>query len=342
MTFLMFNGFEGYADPVDQRDAGDGISGFDESGVMEYTTGRNGGNGLKNVSTVWNRVVYMKFPAISSGIIGIVGFAVKINTYRDSTISWFGNSADVDGMGVDITGSSFYFYIKSFAIKASTIFNFNLNQWYYIEFKLKLHNSSGYGQVRVNEQEILTYPSGDMIWSGSIINQFKIGMLRSSDSVIDDVYVADNQGSDINDYLGDIRVDVIHPNGAGNYTDLTPSTGNNYECVDETEFDDSDYVEGANAAEKDSYTYQDVPTDLDDSGIIGLQIKHNAQRTAAATNIKIDPFIRIGSTDYSQTAQDLSDEFSMVDGDIVLDDPSDSNPWTQAKINACEFGVEVA
>ncbi len=158
---------------------------------------------------------------------------------------------------------------------------------------------------------------------------------------LDDIYLADNQGSDINDFLGDIRIDAIHPNGAGNHTDLTPSAGSNYQCVDEDELDDSDYVEGINATDKDSYSYESVPTDLDDSGIIGLQIKNNCKRTAAATNIKIDPFIRTGSTDYSQTVQDLPDAIGIVSGDIILDDPSDSNPWTQAKINACEFGMEV-
>jgi hypothetical protein len=139
-----------------------------------------------------------------------------------------------------------------------------------------------------------------------------------------------------------VRVDAINPNGAGNHTDLTPSTGSNYECVNEAIIDESDYVEGANAGDKDSYSYPNVPTDLDDTGIYAVEINTISQRTAASDNIKIDGFIRTGSTDYN-----ASDDLSLADSwskksFIFERDPSDSNVWTQAKINACEFGVEVA
>ncbi len=124
----------------------------------------------------------------------------------------------------------------------------------------------------------------------------------------DDFYRGNDQGSVNNNFLGDIRIDVINPNGAGNYTDLTPSAGANYECVDETLLDSSDYVEGANVAEKDSYSYESVPTDIDDADIKAVIIRNHAQKTAESNNIKIDGLIRTGSTDYnSAAAQNLSD-----------------------------------
>jgi hypothetical protein len=205
--------------------------------------------------------------------------------------------------------------------------------------------------MRIDEQLVYDY-SGDTCTTTNVFPPYDITYCQFAfdtdyqeplfSTEVDDIYIADTSGSENNDFLGDIRIDAIHPNGAGNHTDLTPSTGNNYECVDEIAIDEADYVEGVNATDKDSYTYGSVPTDLDDAGIIGLQIRNFGKRTAAATNIKIDPFIRTGSTDYSQAVQDLPDSFGEVRGDIVLDDPSDSGDWTQAKINACEFGMEVA
>ena len=220
---------------------------------------------------------------------------------------------------------------------------YNSGQWYYIEAKFRSHDTLGMGVVRIDEQEVFNVSNVDTIWSiGSEITAvIFLSLPKVVDVRIDDLYIANSEGTENNDFLGDIRVDQIRPSGAGNYTDFTPSAGANYECVDDVTLDEANYVSHITLAEKDSYSYEDVPTDLDDASIIGLQIKNNCQRTAQASNIKIDPFIRIGSTDYSQTAQNLSDAISMVNGNIIIEDPSDASAWTQAKINACEFGMEV-
>jgi hypothetical protein len=347
MTLLMFNGFEGnYDTPVDQKNMSDGILSLSgtQSAWQYDVGGRNGGKALKSINATWDEVVNIKFPGVTNDKLAIVGFAIKFAYFGSTDIGFLGDDYSGDGGYVSINSNGDLIgKVKAFGIQASERINIKINQWYYIELKMKLHSSAGVCVIKVNEQVLLDY-TGYLWFSGEDLttDRFWIKGLRNSGTLIDDVYVADNQGTENNDFLGDIRVDNIHPNGAGNYAQLTPSAGANYECVDEVSYDDSDYVEGINAGEKDSYTYGSVPTDLDDAGIIGLQIKNNSKRTATADNIKIDSFIRTGSTDYSQTVQDLPDAFGMVGGDIVLDDPSDSNPWTQAKINACEFGMEVA
>jgi len=106
--------------------------------------------------------------------------------------------------------------------------------------------------------------------------------------------------------------------------------------------DDSDYVEGANAGEIDSYAYGSVPTDLDDASIFGIQLRNQAVRTAESDNIKMKGFLRTGSTDYKETTGQSLSTICKSKSIIWEDDPSDSGDWTQAKINACEFGMEVA
>ena len=345
MTLLMFNGFEGgYDTPEEQKNLGDGIVNLETPTDWEYTTGRNGGKAITNKSTVWNKAAYMKFPPITNDKIAIVGFAFYVTagfgSNSDRLAQLYGTSMDGVHVLLDVSGNLIARAV-GFGTQEETSMPVNINQWYYIEMKGRIDDTNGYAHVRVNEQVLLDY-TGYLHYSGSTtISNLYLRGYSYNRGRIDDVYVADNQGSDVNDYLGDIRIDAVRPNGAGNYAQLTPSAGANYECVDEVLYDDSDYVEGVDSADKDSYTYGSVPTDLDDAGIIALQIKNNAKRTATADNIKIDPFIRTGSTDYSQTVQNLSDDFAMVDGDIILNDPDDSNPWTQAKINACEFGMEV-
>jgi hypothetical protein len=348
MTLLQFNGFEGYTDPYDQRDASDFITSIQKNNTV-YSTGRNGGNSLKYDDDAFSgNYVYFSFPSIDNTKQAIMGMAVKfgnLSKTANSVIAFAEAMGAYAGFEADLVGNGdLRLKIKYYNTSlASYDLPLTANQWYYIEAQVSVRDTLGVGIIRVNEQEVVNF-SGDTkspIAASSTIQFFRLQMPFGSKMEVDDIYIADNQGSENNDFLGDIRIDAIHPNGAGNYSQFTPSAGNNYECVGETELDESDYVSHLTTGEKDSYTYGSVPTDLDDAGIIGLQIRNNAQRTAAATNIKIDPFIRTGSTDYSQTAYDLPDAIGMVETDIIIDDPSDSNPWTQARINACEFGMEV-
>ena len=344
MTLLMYNGFEGYSTPSDQYDAGDGLSYLESPDSISYGTGRNGGKALRNSDITWGNSARFKFPAITNDKIAIAGMAIYLEQMPlfDFTALLFSTVEGSSGCEITLQpDGNLYIKALAFYTKKYTYYLINTNQWYYIEMKVLSHNTTGYCNVRINEQEVLDY-SGNLFWSGgTAITKLLTDLYYKDNFLVDDIYVADNQGTENNDYLGDIRIDAIHPNGAGNYVQMTPSVGNNYECVDETELDDTDYVEGANAGEKDSYSYGSVPTDLDDVGIIGVQTKNNCKRTGTAINIKIDPVIRTGSTDYSQTAQDLPDVTGMIEGDIIIEDPSDSLAWTQAKINACEFGMEV-
>ena len=358
MALLKFDGFEGYSTPADAE--GKGIISELYRDVWTFETGRNGGKCLQwDSNNVYSGDIYFSLPTISEDYYAIMGFAIKYaHNFVEvgagaSAFLKFGIDGSYSYLRGNITGNG-NLTIGFFAdneMKDPVSYQFQVDRWYYIECKVKFNPTTGAGQVRINEQLIYDY-TGDNVTAPNNFPPYNVSYAHlrfgydytnpEYNVQIDDFYLADSSGSENNDFLGDIRIDAIYPNGAGNYTQLTPSTGSNYQCIDEAGADESDYVEGANAGDKDSYSYQSAPTDLDDSGIIGLQIRNFGQRTATADNIKLDPFIRTGSTDYSQTAQDLPDSFGEVRGDIVLDDPSDSNPWTQAKINACEFGMEVA
>ena len=352
MTLLKFDGFEGYSSPWDAVGKG-GIINTLSQNVWSYQTGRNGGKCLKFKSNnLFPGILNLNFDLIPNTRIAILGFAIKFdggfeNQATDTPLLEFGQGTQNRFILTKDTSGNLGFGAWTGSYVAYDIVKLELGRWYYMEIKYKIHSSTGIAQFRLDEQLLMDFV-GDTYYTYSTnvsFGQFRFYDIynRSSEwTQIDDLYLADTEGAVNNDFLGDVRIDTIHPNGAGNYTQLTPSAGSNYECIDETGYSSSDYVEGANATEKDSYTYGSVPTDLDDAAIFGIQLRQNCKRTAPASNIKIDPFLRTGSTDYSQTAQDLSDSFAEKQGDIILDDPSDSNPWTQAKINACEFGVEVA
>jgi len=350
MTLLKFDGFEGYTSPSNAVGKG-GLIGSTSYSVWSYQTGRNGGKSLRFKSNnLFAGRLYLNFDSIPNTRTAILGFAIRYSgafqTQSDSNaVLSFGESVSNRFLITMDTSGNINFGPWTNWHRYNTV-KLEAGRWYYMEIKYKIHSSTGVAQFRLDEELLMDF-TGDTWYTGGtsigwcemrFADNYQVG---SDWAELDDMYLADTEGTENNDFLGDVRIDTIHPNGAGNYTDLTPSAGANYECVDETGYSSSDYVEGIDPGDKDSYAYPAVPTDLDDAAIFGVQIRQNCKRTAPSSNIKIDPFIRTGSTDYSQTAQSLSDSFTEKQGDILADDPSDSNAWTQAKINACEFGMEI-
>ena len=348
MTLKFIDGFEGYNDFDDLEKVF--VGSVATGDYYSFPTGRRAGTKCLN----WNGhdttryTSDLKFPIANGAFISdeeiIFGFSFKVIDY-DSTYACEFDFLNANQGGVRLRfnngGENIILYRSHIAFYQVGTISYDINTWYYIEVKCKI-GQPGYIIVHLDEQEVLNW-AGDTMWSGdTFVSQGSWRFEKRWDIYIDDLYIAGSEGSYNNDFLGDIRIDTINPNGAGNHTDLTPSAGSNYECVDEVVVDNSDYVEGINAGDIDSYSYSDVPTDIDDSAIFGIGLRNIAQRTAASDNIKIDGLIRTGSTDYNASADlSLADIWSSKDF-IFERDPSDSNAWTKTKINACEFGMEVA
>jgi len=341
MALLIAEGFEGYNN-VDEMELMRGYSLSSISNGYGFVTGRNNG-------TAFKRTKLTGYAGYTNNIINfstmqptcVMGVALKISGV-DGDQTYIRLACD------DLSYASFNLNKNSINCvrRLSTASPYTMgsypisaNEWYYLEIKYYVHNTAGYIEWRINEQTIVTY-SGDTYYSTPYPTNFNFPIDWDDDTYLDDLYILDDSGSENNDFLGDIRIDAVFPNGAGNYAQLAPSVGNNYECVDEDLFDNSDYVFSANVGDKDSYTYEDVPTDLDDAAIYAVALNSSCKRTVAANNIQLKNMVRQGGADYSQTARSVSDDFTTKQ-DIITEDPSDSNPWTKAKINSAEFGVEV-
>ena len=352
MTLLFCDGFEGYG----KEDAGTFWSSGSSigSGATIDQSGRRGGYCINSPDWVNNSKIDLIWsnPNPYNDQILTIGFAFKHNNTGNpaNIVETHEIASDYKPFYLSLDADTERIYFNRMAGNTgSTMFITDVierNSWYYFEIQGKIGATDGFVKLRINEQLVYeAYNIDTLPYQGSGNNQFSKVTFTTSiygRFYYDDIYILDGSGTTNNDFLGDIRVDAIHPNGAGNYTQLTPSVGSNYECVDETNMDDSDYVEGANAGDKDSYTYENVPTDIDDAAIFGVQLRNQAVRTAESDNIKIKGLLRTGSTDYKETTGQSLGESFLSKRMIWEDDPSDSNIWTQAKINACEFGMEVA
>jgi hypothetical protein len=358
MTLRWAEGFEDMTSINDFSQYFDNFS-FSRSGgqnaLISTTLGRGGGHCIYWPGSVYGAEYFNKnWPSgVQNGWAHYVGFAIMPNYINNDTatialIHGSAGSGDLMRVNLNMDYTLTWKGTIDNGTDAATIGTYGQcreDTWHYIEMGCIIDSTNGYFWGRLDDTEVMSWGPGDT-WSSSYYpNRFADYARFYVGSYcfwrLDDLYMADNQGSYNNSFLGSVRVDSIRPNGAGNYTQLTPSAGSNYQCVDDPHYDDTDYVEADTDGEKDTYAFPNVPTDLDDSNIKGVLVGGQSQRTEENPNVKIRHMLRTGSSDYYGSAGDTLGDTYDFNYHVFERDPSDSGAWTKAKINACEFGMEL-
>lgn len=229
--------------------------------------------------------------------------------------------------------------------------NFQYNKWYYVEFYLKIDNSAGVAKVAVNGTTICNFTSQDtQNTANAYANTVQVGGAADDGgglTYMDDIYMCDGQtgaGSNpCNDFLGDIRVDAVFPNGNGNSSQFVGSDGNstdNYLLVDESSTtwpnDDTDYVESGTVGNKDTYAFGNLASA---SGtVFGVQVLPYVKKTDAGAR-KICSVARLSGTEVDSADKDILTSYQ-YHPDIRETKPGGGD-WTISDFNSTEFGVKV-
>jgi len=206
-------------------------------------------------------------------------------------------------------------------------------RWIYLEGKITISDTVGEVTLRVNETQVLNLTSKDTKYGSDYIRFIKFHAINSGiDVYYDDLYVDDAQ------FHGDCRVKVFVPDSiSGTNNSFTASAGNKNECVDEIySNEDTDYIYSSTLNHKQGFGIT--------TGALGtvkaIQLNNHCRDDAAGSR-KITPFIRSNSTDYLGTESDVITSEYLFESDVWETDPDDSNPWTQTKLEAAEFGLEI-
>lgn len=209
--------------------------------------------------------------------------------------------------------------------------------WNYLEFKVTFHDTSGIVEVRHNGVEVFNQTSLDTSATGNAYsNGIRFGRATDPPSYFDDLYLCDDSGTLNNDFLGDCKVETLLPDGAGNYSQWTPTgEASNYLTVDDTTpDDDSTYVSVSGTNLKDTYTMDNLQTAV--GTIYGVQSNIYARKDDAGT-LGIQPLFRISSTDYTISGENLSDSYNYLTK-IREKSPATDTAWTITEVNSLEFG----
>jgi len=212
--------------------------------------------------------------------------------------------------------------------------------WYYIEFKVQVHDSTGTYELRVNESTWLS-DTGVDTKTGSNSYYDVVDFHGPYSFVVnqyDDIYICDGSGSDNNDFLGNRKVVALRPSAAGDDTDWTPSAGANYAAVDEVELDeDTTYVESSTVtSDQDLYDYDAL---ADVTNIHGIQINTEV-RVTDAQSYDLNSVVKSGSTTDEGSADTITSTTYVSQNRISETDPNTSAAWTLTNVNAAQFGIK--
>ena len=232
---------------------------------------------------------------------------------------------------------------SAFTVLATGTYSFQPSTWVYFEVKITISDTVGVVQTKINEVIDINLSSADTKngANGYVGEVRLLTPCQSKQSYYDDIYLLNSGGAKNNDFLGDVRVDVVRPNGAGANTDFSPSAGSNWENVDDTyPDDDTTYNDSQDVAagEQDSYDMESLA--VLGTTIHGVKDQITARKTdAGARSVKILT-IQGGSDYLSATDIVLSDTYT-THTRIMEDNPDDAAAFVEADITSGEVGTEV-
>lgn len=337
MTLLAMNSFDGPG--LDPNMIGD-------SYLLDTTTKRTGIAALR-LSTA-NQRYYNVTP---SGKI-IFGVAVYLTTitlgYPKILLYGDGGATAHVAIGVDqatskwqarrgvTTGSM----TNGTALATDTGAAAQASRWYYVEGEITIDDTTGICNVWVDGVQVIAF-TGDTRNGGTSTNIDRVavqGDAGGNNAWFDDLYILNDQGSVNNLRLGDVDVYFLRPNGAGDTSNLTPSTGSNYQNVDEAGTPNTaDYNSATSSTLRDLYALDDLPSNV--AAVQGARVVWYGKK-AAVGKAGFKPVTKAnGATKTDETEQALGLTDSMFVGAIQELDPS-GVAWSASVVNAAQAGVE--
>src|ERR1700741_1139332 len=214
-----------------------------------------------------------------------------------------------------------------------------VNQWYYVEAQVVLHDTAGSVIVKINGTTVLNLTGVDTKNGGTktVIDSVSIANPGVNNGMqYDDIYITNGAGSVNNDFLGDIAVETLYPSGDGSSSQWVGSDGNsinNSLLIDEAAVPDTtDYVQSATAGNRDLYAV--VNLTRTSGTIYGLMVSSYAQKSDGG-DVSLKNVVKSGVTALASAAKALVTTYLPVSS-ILETNPDTTTAWTVSDVNGME------
>jgi len=325
------------------------------TGVECVITGRYGdGMAFKPVNNSNGNDSYTFTPYFSAAATVVAGVAFRIETALATTGVWkevmaFWSGTITPECGVAIGGTNgrqirVFRGTTATSIQDSTLTNLiTVNRWHYLEFKATIDNSGSFDVYLDGVQVAFSSNSGDTQDTNANCTHVRLRSRATTPTEeaifihFDDFYCLNTTGAP-DDFLGPQHIRTIMPTATGDSADFTPSTGSNFQQVDDNSSDqDSTYVESSTTGHKDLYNYGDIS-----GGTINAVVNNAIARKTDASSFTIIPVCKSNGVEQDATGilVDNTPLYLPFSG-VYLIDPDTTVAWTDAGVNAAQFGYKV-
>lgn len=255
-----------------------------------------------------------------------------------------GSSAatSVDGIYVAIVGGNVTVFRDATTIATGT-FTINANTWYRFEGRFVCGNSDGEVEIRINETGDINATSIDTFDSGQDgYNVVKFGSQNGTDScVFDDIVIHDISGTDVNGFIGDLKIETLRPIASGDSSDSTVVGGpTRHDSVGELggADDDTTYV-SMDASDKDLYSCSQLTEIPASITAVAVNLMTRADGT---TPRQIRGVIKSDATEANGATQNVDFSANYKNSQYFFyDDPDTAAAWEGAAVNLIQIGQEV-
>jgi len=204
-----------------------------------------------------------------------------------------------------------------------------------VECRYVPSDSAGIMQVKVDgvlDIDIDTGDATDTTAGLESIHYVRFGSgMDNLGSAYDDLVIDDA------DWIGLTRIQKLAPTGAGTSTQWTASAGNNYECVNEIPYSDTDYISTNVAEEIDSYACGDLTGSI--ASIKSLALTTRVLYEGEPTPSGVAFVVRTGGSYYSGEA--LYPPLSWGKKiKLFEENPGTAAAWTSGEIDGIEIGLK--
>lgn len=167
--------------------------------------------------------------------------------------------------------------------------------------------------------------------------QINIVQLGSEDADNTNAYFAVFRLDD-SDWIGETFIQAVIPTNQGTTNDWDPSTGFNYQCVDEVPASDTDYIKTNALNEIDLFVCNDLTGDI--ANIYCVQVQARAVKVGDPIPQNLQLAVRSGGGNYFSGDKELSAVTPIPTFNPWSVNPATATSWTESTVNALEIGVK--
>lgn len=340
-----------YLDSFDVQDASQRwdtwVGGFSYS--TSNTASGQGSSAQILVSAGAGQMSIKKFPAQSTLHVGFAFYAdaAANSGFCQPCFTVYGDNAGTRHLWIGYVGSTRKWQARfsqwDGTLLAESTATYAGGSWVFVEAMIVIADSGGRVKLKVDGVTVIDF-TGDTKNGGTNSTADAIGFGSLADfgtstakMYYDDLYVFDTSGSTNNDFLGAYHsVIACKPNGAGSSTQWTPSTGSNYDNVNDVPPSGTKYNAATASGDRDTYALENLPSG---STVKGIQVV-SRMALSGAGSVSAKAAIKAGSTVAYGSSRALTSTVTDY-YDVWETNPDTSATWTLSDVNALEAGAEV-